>query len=152
MGEDYEAMNNFKLFVGGEPVDLNTKDCQLVAEPLDLIGAINKVVEEEETQFSNETFDFNATIESKDLIEQVRKLFEKPNRVFTRQERKLFMRTVERHGWVEFTFHDWQGAVEGVGIGSICLLCNTPRQMKSLLRLKNVGNVSYKIRKRHEGK
>lgn len=144
MGEDYEAMMNFKLFCGREQVKFDHK-------PIDLSAGFKKTAEEEEGFCTNGTIELDATISNDDkVLERLLKEWEKPSRIFTRGERKLFIRTVEHHGSVEFTLHDWKGMVEGKYIQNITLVCNTPRQVKLLLRMKNLGKVSYKIRKKYD--
>ena len=144
MGEDYEAMMNFKLFCGREQVKFDHK-------PIDLSAGFKKTAEEEEGFCTNGTIELDATISNDDkVLERLLKEWEKPSRKFTMGERKLFIRTVEHHGSVEFTLHDWKGMVEGVYVPNITLVCNTPRQVRLLLRMKNLGKVTYKVRKRHE--
>lgn len=125
---------------------------QADAKPLNLTEAINNAASEEEGCYPNKSFtaEWNATISNDKSLEELRKLLAKPSRKFTRGERKLFIRTVEHHGKVEFTLHDWKGMVEGVFVPHIILVCNTPRQVRLLLRMKNLGKVSYKIRKKYD--
>ena len=140
MGEDYEAMN-FKLFCDGELV-------QADAKPIDLTEAMNKVVVEEEwPQHKPFTAEWNAVVINDELLEKLRKLLPEPSRKFTRGEKMLFIRTVEHHGSVEFTLHDWYGIVNGVYIPYITVVCKSPRQVRLLLRMKNLGKVAYKVRK-----
>ena len=88
------------------------------------------------------------------LTDKVKELLGMKSRVFTMSERRLFIRTVERYGKVEITLKDFQGYVEpdcqsvstvAMASGFITIVCTTPRMVRRFLRMRDLGNVSYRI-------
>jgi len=138
MGEDYEAMQNFKLFADGKPI------ATVIQTNVDFHA-------EEEPQWKEEIHqhEWSVTLESDKVAKEIMQaLGLKQDRIYSKRERKLFIRTVEHYGQVEFTLHDWQAKADGFEQGTICLVCPTPKSVKTFLRIKGLGKVTYKIAKK----
>ena len=138
MGEDYEAMGNFKLFANGKPI------ATAIQANVDFNA-------EEEPQWKEEIHqhEWSVTLESDKVAKEINVFLAlKQDRIYSKRERKLFIRTVEHYGQVEFTLHDWQAKADGFEQGTICLACPTPRSVKTFLRMKGLGKVTYKITKK----
>ena len=139
MGEDYEAMQNFKLFAIGKPIATAT-------------NAKVTIHTEEEPQWKEEIHqhEWSLTLESKQAAKEINVFLGlKQDRIYSKREKKLFIRTVEHYGQVEFTLHDFQAKADGFEQGTICLVCPTPRSVKTFLRMKGLGKVTYKITRRN---
>ena len=89
-------------------------------------------------------YSWNVTVDAKGVTEQLVRQLKPKSRVFTKAERKLFIRTVEHYGKVEFTMKDMTVEVDGIGCGNLTLVCATPAQVKCFLRMKDAGDFSYK--------
>lgn len=144
MGEDYEAMGNFKLFANGKPIAT-----AFDANATKAFNACIEMLSEEEPQEQEHHYEWSATIDSKQMVKEIMQaLGLKQDRIYSKRERKLFIRTVEHYGQVEFTLHDWQAKADGFEQGTICLVCPTPKSVKTFLRMKGLGKVTYKITKK----
>ena len=143
MGEDYEAMQNFKLFAGGKSI------AAAIQANVDFNAEENDKSACSLYDNKNHQYEWGATIESDKVVKDIMQaLGIKQDRIYSKRERKLFICTVEHYGQVEFTLHDWQAKADGFEQGIICLVCPTPRSVKTFLRMKGLGKVTYKITKR----
>lgn len=139
MGEDYEEMNNIMLFIGSEPVE-NAVNADIV------LGKDNGVMSVYDN--ANISCEFEAKIVNPGSLAE---LFKIKSRVCSKAERKRFIRTVEHYGCVEFTLKDFKGYFKETTTpvdAEIIIPCYTPKEVKKFLRLRNIGNFNYIIKKR----
>lgn len=139
MGEDYEEMNNIMLFIGSEPVE-NAVNADIV------LGKDNGAMSVYDN--ANISCEFEAKIVNPGSLAE---LFKIKSRVFSKAERKCFIRTVEHYGSVEFTLKDFKGYFDGATTpveAEIIVPCNTPKEVKNFLRMRDIGSCSYKIKRR----
>lgn len=130
MGEEFEPT----IFIGGQQVGI-FKDC--IAKSI--------VEDKEEQKRSNQySVSLSCSIESDNLSKQVWELLFNKGRRYTKAERKLFIRTVEHYGKVEFTLKNLEVYADGFGSGELVMVCTTPKAVKSFLRMRGVDS-KYKI-------
>ena len=137
--------NNLRIFVGDEPVAISADT---------MVAPITQGEIERPMSYSPLHGEFSCEVEVSGLTDKVKELLGMKSRVFTMSERRLFIRTVERYGRVEFTLKDFQGYVEpdcqsvstvAMASGFITIVCTTPRMVRRFLRMRDLGNVSYRI-------
>lgn len=132
MGEELEQT----LFIGGEQIGFS-KDCIIESK------------EEQKCSFSQHSVSFSCDFESEKLSKQVWELLFNKGRRYTKAERKLFIRTVEQYGKVEFTLKNLEVYADGFGSGELVMVCTTPKAVKSFLRMRGVDS-KYKIVKHYK--
>ena len=134
MGENYEYQ--LRLFAGGKPVATSAEAMMTSLTPSEIGTPLPD---------GPLKCEWSGDVRVSGLLDAVKEQLGMKSRVFSRSERRLFIRTVEHHGRVDFTLKDWQGHVEGLGCGDITIMCSTPGMVRRFLRMRGFGNVSYRI-------
>lgn len=133
MGEDYST---FPLLIDGKKVE-----CVSVSE-------MSFSSEEEEWHDENSktyTLTFEGKVNKEDLSKPLKLIAS--SRKFTKAEKKLFIRTVEAHGRVEFILKNVQVQTP-LGLGKVIFTCTTPKGVRMILRSRKMGECTYRIIKR----
>lgn len=137
MGEEINT-NNLMLFADGKPVGL------VVRSDVEI-----KTKEGDTPKPKAYSLSISFSVEKKDASTLLwRELL--ATRTLSRNERKRLIRCVEHYGKVEFTMKDMTVQADGIGSGSLTLVCATPAQVKCFLRMKDAGDFTYKtVRKKN---
>lgn len=135
MGEGINA-NNLMLFADGMPVGfVASSDVEIKTKEGDTPKDFSPKAYSLSISFSVDKKDVS-TLLWRELL---------ATRTLSRNERKRLIRCVEHYGKVEFTMKDMTVQADGIGSGTLTLVCTTPAQVKCFLRMRDAGDFSYKI-------
>lgn len=135
-----EEMNNLMLFADGMPVGfVASSDVEIKTKEDDTPKDFAPKAYSLSISFSVDKKDASTLLWRELLV----------TRTLSKKERKRLVRCVEHYGKVEFTMKDMTVQADGIGSGSLTLVCATPAQVKRFLRMKDSGDFSYRIVKKN---